>query len=723
MESGNDARPRTPREFHIGRWLAEPTLNLIRDGHVIRRLEPQVMDLLTFLATTGGRVVSKDEIIDAVWEGRFIAEATLTRSIADLRRALDDDQRSPQYIETIAKRGYRLVATISEAGLRSAATPRQAAAAYTQTSRVERSPVILPFARPEGPEPHEDLPATGRIADRLASARRSRFVGREAEIGLFHAALLADDPPFVALHINGAGGVGKTTLLQEFARVADETGRAVVRIDGRNIEPSPAGFLVALSQAVGARAVDLRSVIEQWPAGGVLLVDTYELLASLDDWLRQTLLPQLPARSLVVIAGRNEPATAWRTDVAWAALTVVNQLGNLAPEESRTYLTRCGVPPEHYEEALSFTRGHPLALSLIADVLTRGDRLAASRLDNAPEIVRVLLETFVQEVPSRDHRLALHACVTARATTEPLLAAVLDRPDAHEFFEWLGHLPFVEHGPYGLFPHDLARDVVYMDFRWRDPEAAFRVTERVLGCLYERLEGTKGLDWQRVWFDVLYVQRYNPGLRPYFEWTGFGTAYAEMANARDHAPIVEMVERHEGRTAATIARYWLTRQPEAFHAIRRVGGGLIGFLANLWLENATPEDVAADPAIAPALEYVQRHGPRHPDEHIVFGRFWMDAEQYQALSQVFTVVAATCSQSWIAPRVAWSFVTLAHPDLIEPMFSEIHFSRAHEADFAIDGRRYGVFAHDWRVEPAQEWLRLKAERASRVDSRVPFATS
>jgi hypothetical protein len=37
-----------------------------------------------------------------------------------------------------------------------------------------------------------------------------------------------------------------------------------------------------------------------------------------------------------------------------------------------------------------------------------------------------------------------------------------------------------------------------------------------------------------------------------------------------------------------------------------------------------------------------------------------------------------------------------------------------DADFEIDGRRYGVFAHDWRVEPAHEWLRLKAERASRI---------
>jgi DNA-binding winged helix-turn-helix (wHTH) protein len=675
VEGGRQDRSEAPRDFQIGRWFAQPTLNLIRDGGTVRRLEPQVMDLLTFLATTGGRVVSKDEIIDAVWNGRFIAEATLTRSIAGLRRALDDDQRRPQYIETIAKRGYRLVATIAH----------------------DRNGLV-----------------TTRIADRLASARRSRFVGREKEIAIFRTALLADEPPFVVLHVHGTGGVGKTTLLQEFARVADEAGRMVVRLDGRNIEPSPAGLLAALSQALGTEQVDVSGVIERWPAGGVLLVDTCELLSSLDVWLRQTLLPQLPARSLVVIAGRNEPATAWRTDVAWAALTRIHPLGNLNPDESRTYLTKCRVPAEHYEEALAFTRGHPLALSLIADMLTRGDRLASSRLDNEPAIVRLLLEAFVLDVPSRDHRLALHTCVTAWATTEPLLAAVLDRSDAHDIFEWLGHLPFVEHGPYGLFPHDLARDVVYMDFRWRDPDAAFRVTERVLAYLYDRLERTQGLDRQRVWFDVLYVQRYNPSLQPYFEWAGFGTAYAEVANAGDHAAIIEMVGRHEGQSSAAIARYWLTRQPEAFVAVRRIGGDLIGFIANLRLEAVGPEDVAADPAIALVIAYTERHGPVVQGEHIRYGRYWMDAERHQEFTQVFTVVAATCSQSWIAPNVAWSFVAMADPDLIEPMFTEIHLQRVPEADFTIDARRYGVFAHDWRAESAEAWLRLKAERAWRM---------
>jgi DNA-binding winged helix-turn-helix (wHTH) protein len=99
--------------LHVGRWQVEPSLNCIRNGRTFRRLEPQVVNLLVFLASSRGRVVSKDEIIDGVWQGRFIAETTLTRCIADLRRALGDQTSRPRYIETIPKRGYRLVAPVS----------------------------------------------------------------------------------------------------------------------------------------------------------------------------------------------------------------------------------------------------------------------------------------------------------------------------------------------------------------------------------------------------------------------------------------------------------------------------------------------------------------------------------------------------------------------------------------------------------------------------------
>ena len=555
-----------------------------------------------------------------------------------------------------------------------------------------------------------------RIADRLVQARRARFVGREAEIDLFRSELLAQEPSFAVLHLHGPGGIGKTTLLREYSRLATEAARDIVHIDGRNVEPSPAGLLAALGQALGFAGADVATVVGRWPAAGILLIDTYETLASLDGWLRETLLPRLPARSVIVLAGRNEPDPAWRTDTDWSPLVRLLPLRNLRVEESRTYLAVRGVPEERHREVLAFTHGHPLALSLVAEVLNRGEPLASFRPENAPDVVRALLEKFAEEVPSAEHRAALQVCATVWATTEALLAAVLERSDAREIFEWLSRLSFIEHGPYGVFPHDLARDVLHADCRWRNPDMCRRLNERVLNYLYGRLPQARGLEQQRVWFDLLHVQRYNPAIRPYFEWTAFGTAYAEPSMPADHAEILAMVERHEGATSAGIARYWLERQPEAFIAFRGVDGALLGFLAHLRIEQASDEDAAVDPAIAAARMFMQRHGPVRSGEEAVLLRFWMGREGYQAVSPALTLTATVTSAHWAShPRLAWNFVTMANPDFMEPILADIHVWRSPDADFEVGGRRYGSFTHDWRVEPAPAWLATKAERASRVE--------
>lgn len=100
------------RDFLLGAWLVQPTHNRLRRGDECRCLEPKVMDVLVCLLSRADRVVRKEEIIDAVWAKRFIAESSLSRAIALLRRALDDDAGRPRYIETIARRGYQIVAPV-----------------------------------------------------------------------------------------------------------------------------------------------------------------------------------------------------------------------------------------------------------------------------------------------------------------------------------------------------------------------------------------------------------------------------------------------------------------------------------------------------------------------------------------------------------------------------------------------------------------------------------
>src|SRR5690606_8905177 len=125
-------------------------------------------------------------------------------------------------------------------------------------------------------------------------------------------------------------------------------------------------------------------------------------------------LPGLSPRCRVVIAGRTPPDPEWQTDLAWRELARFVSLRNLTPEESRTLLDRFGVPPDHHPAALACTHGHPLALVLVADLLKRQPVDVAFDLSQAPDVVRVLVERFVREVPTPMHRQALELCAHVR---------------------------------------------------------------------------------------------------------------------------------------------------------------------------------------------------------------------------------------------------------------------------------------------------------------------
>src|SRR5579862_3203159 len=90
-----------------------------------RPLEPKVFRLLQFLVENPGRVVTKEEILKAVWEGTFVTDNALTRAITQIRKALNDDPKQPKYIETVPTVGYRFLAQRS---LEPPTVPRRAAA-------------------------------------------------------------------------------------------------------------------------------------------------------------------------------------------------------------------------------------------------------------------------------------------------------------------------------------------------------------------------------------------------------------------------------------------------------------------------------------------------------------------------------------------------------------------------------------------------------------------
>jgi hypothetical protein len=299
--------------------------------------------------------------------------------------------------------------------------------------------------------------------------------------------------------------------------------------------------------------------------------------------------------------------------------------------------------------------------------------------------------------------------------------------DAHTLFEWLRQLPFIEEGPFGLFPHDLAREVLDADWRWRNPESFRRLTHRLFAALYGTFVQAHGMEQQRIWFYLLYLCRHSPLYRPYYEWSALGSAYAEVASARDYPTILTLIARHLGEDSAKIAAYWLERQPQAFRVFRYVDGDVFGFITHLLLRQPSPEDIAMDPAMQSVADFIARHGPLRQDEEILFARFWMNSEGFQGVSPGLNLAAINTTIDFIThPRLAWNFINFTDPEFIEfiePHFTAVHFWRSPEADYIVDGHRFGVFAHDWRVEPAMDWLRVKASLAADPNLTTPQPTA
>jgi hypothetical protein len=574
------------------------------------------------------------------------------------------------------------------------------------------SPTATPTASaPAEPRPPGDargagddpvVPAGGgTIGDRIHGERSRHFVGRAAELDLARTALAAPTPPFSVLYVHGPGGVGKTALLDRLAALATATGRRPVHVDLHTVDATPPSVLAAVATGVDRPGDDGEGGTV--PDGGeplVLLVDTFERAAPLESWLRHDLVTQLPASALVVIAGRNPPPAEWLADPAWRALSRVVALDNLSPEETGRYLELHGVAPVLHPRLRALTRGHPLALSLVVDLLDQrtGRHHDITDLMETPDVVRTLMHRFVGEIPDQRHREALAVCAHTRRTTEDLLRSAMGVDDAGELFEWLRSRPFVEEGRDGLAPHDLAREVLDTDLRWRDRVGYEDLHVRIRGHLVDRIHAGAGVVQQQAAMDLVYLHRLNPTMQPLFDWSNLGNVRVGGLAAGDADLVLEMTARHQGPAQAELARHWLDRQPEAFR-IFRTAGEVVGYVALLRLHDADEADVARDPGTRALWDHATSHDPPSDGDEVATAvRFAVDrahgqvrpAPSHDGLWMAHIVHTAT------TPGLAWDYVAAWQSADIEPMMNHVEYHRVPDAEFEVGGHRHHVFACDWR---------------------------
>lgn len=589
----------------------------------------------------------------------------------------------------------------------------------------------------------DSLPSA--LGDRLQQARGRLFVGRAAEMTSWCQALNQSQWDVPLWHIHGLGGIGKTSLLRQWKQLASENNVPVVSIDARDFAPTPQAFCEALREALnGALALSIAvpatalfQAIATLNSRLVLQIDSFERLSALDHWLREGFLPRLPANAMVMMASREPLPLAWHSDAGWREMVKIVALEGLSRAESDDYLQKRGVEAGAQAQLVEWTHGHPLALSLAADVWLQhsaapqpfASLFSSSSTDvfkpaALPHLMGPLLAHLVGEVPGPSHRAALEACATVRVLTEELLSHMLETEtgaalDVHALFEWLRGLSIIETHRFGLSPHQIAREVLVADLRWRNPALHTQLHGRAREHYQRRIHQLTEVEQQRAIFDYIFLHRMSPVVAPFMRWNDSRYSIGAARND-EREELLSFVERHEGAASRDIAARWFAAQPEGVLAVRNENGAAQGLVFELALQRAQRADIETDPAALAVSQHLAAGSPLREGEVATLFRFWMDKDHYQDVGATQSLIFVHAVRHYITtPHLAFTLFPCAAPDFWRDGFLYADQQRLPQLDFQVGERTYGGFGHDWRARPLLAWFDLLSQREQQSVAIAP----
>jgi hypothetical protein len=474
------------------------------------------------------------------------------------------------------------------------------------------------------------------LGQRLASRDRERFVGRAPDLAFFDS-LLVEDPPANVVLVHGPGGIGKSTLLREVGRRAETRGRSARLVDARELAPVP-GELEQALHGVDAETLPL------------VMFDTYERMAAAGTYLRQRLLPSLPERSLVILAGRNAPEPEWFQG-GWERLTVEYELKPLPDDDAMRLLRERGVDDDTVaSELCDWGAGSPLALTLAADAARAGGSWDPTRIEDRPELVRALIRHLATTELDGGNLDVIAVAALARTTTRRLLAEVLPDVDAEQAEAWLRSRSFAEHQNGGVTLHDIVRKAVRADVRLREPEREKELRRRIADHLHARaLAGET-----RLITDLAELVD-NKAIRWGFGAEGTVDYRVDDLRPEDFAAAEARTgKRSRGADWWQIVKPLLDEAPECCVVARDRSDELAGICISV-TPRAAPAAAERDPVLAPWLAHAREH---FPDGNVILWRDSLDLsapEKGDIRSRVLAILntAAILRSGLVNPRISY----------------------------------------------------------------------
>ncbi|MBN8731260.1 MAG: winged helix-turn-helix domain-containing protein [Acidobacteria bacterium] len=539
-----------------------------------------------------------------------------------------------------------------------------------------------------------------RVKEILAERASENFIGRRQELAQLLTCLDAAGP--IVTWVHGIAGIGKSALLAEFRAWAATRGAAVVSLDCRLIEPTPAGLQRALggllSTAPGQRTV--------------FLLDSYEALLLLDSWLRLTFVPELDGNIRIVIASRYPPNAAWLLALEWQGLFCAIHLRDLASHEAIDLLSRSGFTLPDARRILHFAGGHPLALRLAICSAVQ----SAGGYD--PSLTSVLIHQlaalYLEGIPDPATRTALEAASVVRCLTRSLLQAMLPEVAADVYGRLAGST-FFEPVREGLILHEAVRDAVASVLRSSDPHRF--LTYRLAAWRQLRSEAASA-NRDQMWAytsGMIYLIQ-NPVVREAFFPAHHQAVSVEHATPADAVPILELIDTHETPASAAILRNWWSHAPAAFRAVRDESGLTTGFYLYLELRERGLPRMDADP-LTRAWRRHLRDNPIPPQQTAVFLRRWLSATAGELPSPVQAACWLDVKRSYmeLRPRLRRCYLSLCNLEVFGPTAQTLGFQIIKDASVTLDGVTHHLAVLDFGPGSVDAWLSTLAAAELRLD--------
>ncbi|MBX3230629.1 MAG: ATP-binding protein [Labilithrix sp.] len=439
---------------------------------------------------------------------------------------------------------------------------------------------------------------------RRASGTVAAFVGRRQE--LRRIALLAKEQRTALVWVHGPGGIGKTSLLREAERHLVAAGRpvALVRVD--QLEPSPAQLVCAFATALGVRPPARLRALLGHRARPILMLDAFEVAAALEGWLADEMSAAGESGGLVVVASRDAPSREWRGP-GLAERVHAMPLENFNPAECETFLRGSGIARRHHARLASFTGGHPLALAVVAE--DPDGALPTSAGAPKPDLLRALLDGLVERSLTERQRRALESATVVPALTQSMLQHLTSDGEALATFRWLQRRPYVRCSPEGIVVHDLVRDVVESELRWREPDRHAALSARAVERYCDELGRGELASRMRASVSALaWMFCRQPSIRRTFEAAAHDLYVDELRD--DDVPVLaRLVDEVDGAGARRAWERSLAWQRGATTVARDARRRPRGMWVELVLApGEIPADHECDPAIAIAHAEMSRLG-------------------------------------------------------------------------------------------------------------------